>query len=269
MNNRYKLATLAITLCCCLQAKGEKGPLTTEELLSIATDVVVGKVNAIYTRTETNESWNYTHYVAEINATGIEKGASLSTKQPVYARYWERRWVGDPNDLPESTSGHWGLPKEGDTARVYLVRTGYDGFSRDHQDGGLNVVFGDGFRVLTKSEVEKTEAESKTLTAVRTPSTTRMKGMKAAMNDIADGVLNLIEYPALPYSPHDQEFIRLLKTEYNITREVPKNKIRSGSDDAELFREEVGGYNDVMKAEIKHRFGRDALEKLRAKAKAN
>ena len=104
--------------------------------------------------------------------------------------------MGDPNDLPESTSGHWGLPKEGDAVRVYLARSGYDGFSKDNKDGGLNVVFGDGFRVLTKSEVEKTETESKTLTAARTPATSRMKGMKAAMKDIAGGVLNLIEYPA-------------------------------------------------------------------------
>lgn len=44
----------------------EKVPLSPEELRQTATHVVVGKVAAVYARTETAGDWKYTRYVAEV-----------------------------------------------------------------------------------------------------------------------------------------------------------------------------------------------------------
>lgn len=260
--NTVKIVAFATVVLCCVRVHGEKGPLTPEELLSTATHVVVGKVRAIYTRSENRGDWDYTRYLAEILPLSVEKGEGLSTKQPVYVRYWQRHWLGDPNQPPEATFGHWGLPSVNDTVRVYLARAAYDGITSDNKDGGLNVVFGDGFQIL-KGESAKTER-----TATRRPSEARMKGVMAATKDLESGILKQMEYPALPYSPADQEFIRLLKSECGIVWEVAKSKSPPRSNESDHLREEVDGYNDVMEAEIEHRFGRDIFDTLRRKAQS-
>jgi hypothetical protein len=49
---------------------------------------------------------------------------------------------------PPSTSGHRGLPEEGDRVRVYLARNAYDGFTDQNEDGGYNVIGANGFELL-------------------------------------------------------------------------------------------------------------------------
>jgi hypothetical protein len=128
-------------------ARAEKVPLSPEELRKTATHIVVGKVTAIYTRAETNGPWQYTHYVAEIRVGETEKGDGLKKGDMVYARYWHRRWVGKDRQ-PPSTAGHYGVPTQGDTIRVYLARNAYDGFTFDNKDGGFNVIGANGFEPL-------------------------------------------------------------------------------------------------------------------------
>lgn len=94
------------------------------------------------------------------------------------------------------------------------------------------------------------------------PTAHRLKGMKAAISDLEKGVLKQKEYPPLPYPPHYPKFIRLLEAECNVEWEVVKGPAASKE-----LREEVGGYNDVMRAEIEHRFGRDLFDKLQIQAK--
>jgi hypothetical protein len=95
------------------------------------------------------------------------------------------------------------------------------------------------------------------------PSASRLQGMKAAISDLENGVLKQKEYPALLYPPHYPKFIRLLKSECHVEWEVIESRA-----DSDKLREEVGGYNDVMRAEIEHRYGRDIFEKLRKRAKS-
>ena len=77
----------------------------------------------------------------------------------------------------------------------------------------------------------------------------------------------LKEYPPLPYSLREMKFIRLLKKNCNVGREVVKlQREKKGIPDKAVI-QEVRGYNDVMKMEIKHQFGQDIFEKLRAQAK--
>jgi hypothetical protein len=94
------------------------------------------------------------------------------------------------------------------------------------------------------------------------PRPDRLQGMKAAISDLEKGILKQKEYPPLPYPPHYPEFIRLLKSECHVEWEVIEQRA-----DSDELREEVGGYNDVMRAEIEHRYGRDIFEKLQKRAK--
>jgi hypothetical protein len=128
-------------------ARAEKIDMTPEELFQTATHVVVGKVAAVYERTETAGDWRYIHYVAEIPVAECKKGEGLKKGDMVYARYWRRAWQGKDRP-PPSTSGHRGLPRVGETVRVYLARNAYDGFSSGNKDGGFNVIGANGFEKL-------------------------------------------------------------------------------------------------------------------------
>jgi hypothetical protein len=97
----------------------------------------------------------------------------------------------------------------------------------------------------------------------RKPSAARLEGMKAAIADLEKGTLMQKEYPPLPYPPGYTDFIRLLESRCGVEWQV----VTSTTDSKEL-REKLDGYNDVMRAEIEHRFGRDIFEKLQKKANA-
>ena len=145
---RRALPTVALAaLAVAGTTRAEKAPLSPEELRKTATHIVVGQVAAVYSRTETNGDWKYTHYLAEVRVNECEKGDGLKKGDLVYARYWVRQWVG-AGKQPPSTAGHWGGPARGDTLRIYLARNAYDGFTFDNHDGGFNVIGANGFEPL-------------------------------------------------------------------------------------------------------------------------
>jgi hypothetical protein len=88
------------------------------------------------------------------------------------------------------------------------------------------------------------------------------KGRRNAEQDISQGILKEKEYPPLPYSLEEINYIKLIKAECGVEREV----INAPKDSKEI-REEVAGYNEVMHGEIRRRFGADIIQKLRTKAK--
>ena len=147
------LGLVSLTLCGSV-AIAEKASMTAEENAEVATDIAVGTVAAIYTREQEIGDWHYVFHVAEIKVEKVEKGKGLSDKAPAYVRYWHRGWIGEGR-VPPSTSGHRGLPGEGDQVRVYVARNAYDGFSFENKDGGFNVIGCDGFEILKKAEAEK------------------------------------------------------------------------------------------------------------------
>jgi hypothetical protein len=89
----------------------------------------------------------------------------------------------------------------------------------------------------------------------------RSKGRRDAEQDIAQGILKEKEYPPLPYSLQEINYIKLMKAECGVEREVI-----SAPNDSKQLREEVAGYNEVMHAEIQRRFGADIIQKLRSKS---
>jgi hypothetical protein len=128
-------------------ASAEKVDLSADALSKVATHVVVGTVRAVYTKTSDEGPWRYARHVAEVAIESVEKGEGLAPKGLVYVRYWTREWR-QREAMPPSTTGHRGLPKEGERLRVYLARNAYDGFSRDNSDGGFNVIGANGFERL-------------------------------------------------------------------------------------------------------------------------
>jgi hypothetical protein len=141
------LATLVAMLILVNNVRAEKAGYSSEQLRQVATHVIVGKVIAIYKRTTTDDAHETTNYVAEIQISKCEKGDDLEPGDLVYARYWRSGWL--PGVTPQpGTSGHVGIPAEGETLRVYLAQNAYDGFTKDNDDGGFNVIGTNGFEKL-------------------------------------------------------------------------------------------------------------------------
>ena len=125
-------------------AQAIKMPYSKELLEQIATDIVVGKVQAIYSRTEREGNVEYVHKVAEVKIEKIEKGKV--TDELIYVRYFDRHWIGK-GLIPPGAASYSPQPTNGGTCRFYLSRDAYDGWSLDGaQDGGYNVVYVNGIQ---------------------------------------------------------------------------------------------------------------------------
>lgn len=144
MRKTLLAAVPLIVLLSTLVARGEKVDTPPEGLRKVATHIVQGEVQAIYTRQEKVGKWKYTRYVAEVKIAKVEKGKGLAADGLVYARYWRRSWAA-LGPQPPSTGGHRGLPKAGESLRIYLAQNAYDGFTKDNNDGGFNVIGANGF----------------------------------------------------------------------------------------------------------------------------
>jgi len=144
MRKSLLLAVPVIVLLVGLAARAEKANTPPAGLKKVATHIVKGEVKAVYSRSEREGKWKYTRYVAEVKIGAVEKGKGLTAGGLVYVRYWTRSWAGFGTP-PPSTSGHRGLPKAGETLRIYLAQNSYDGFATDNKDGGFNVIGANGF----------------------------------------------------------------------------------------------------------------------------
>ena len=91
-NEAVVLVASAVVLLLACPAPAEKAPYSTEQLESTATHIVVGKVQAIYTRTEREGNYEYVRKVAEVKIDKLEKGKGPSGV--VYVRYFDRHWKG-------------------------------------------------------------------------------------------------------------------------------------------------------------------------------
>ena len=129
-----------------------KAPSSKEHLEKIATHVVVGKVQAIYSYKEREgipvvSGYEYDRKVAEVKIDKVEKGKM--SESLVYVRYWSRKWKGLGLPPPGGQS-YENQPKKGQTCRFYLAKDAYDGWSKGSQDGGYNVVYVNGIQPIKK-----------------------------------------------------------------------------------------------------------------------
>lgn len=152
---RYSLLSVLFTaVALTAPLRAEKVDMSPEELRQTATHVITGQVTAVYERAVTRGDWKYTHYLAEIRVDECEKGDGIQQGDLVYVRYWRRAWIGEGR-VPPSTTGHRGLPSDGESLRMYLARNAYDGFSVDNKDGGFNVIGANGFEQLEPPSKKK------------------------------------------------------------------------------------------------------------------
>ena len=132
---------------------GAKAPSSKKELETLATHIVVGKVQAVYSYKDREgirlvSDYEYDHKVAEVKIEKVEKG-KVSEKL-IYVRYWSRKWKGIVPPPPGGQS-YENQPKKDQTCRFYLARNAYDGWSRQgNNDGGYNVVYVNGIQPIDK-----------------------------------------------------------------------------------------------------------------------
>ena len=132
---------------------GAKAPSSKQQLVTIATHIVVGKVQAVYSYKEREgiplvSGYEYDHKVAEVKIEKVEKGKI--SESLVYVRYWSRTWKGIGLPPPGGQS-YENQPKKGQTCRFYLSRNAYDGWSRKgNNDGGYNVVYVNGIQPINQ-----------------------------------------------------------------------------------------------------------------------
>ena len=101
------VASAAVLLLAC-PAPAEKVPSSQKQLESTATHIVVGKVQAIYTRTEREGNYEYVRKVAEVKIDKLEKGRGPSGV--IYVRYFDRHWKGK-GLVPPGGGSYWPQPK--------------------------------------------------------------------------------------------------------------------------------------------------------------
>ncbi len=138
---RLGIGVAAATLCGLLwatAAPAEVPTRTPDQLKQQAQNIVVGQVQAVYRTSERQANHEHTDAVAEIRITAVEKGSTFKPGDLVYARFWNRTWLGTGSPPPGS-SGHHGTPKKGDSVRVYLGRG---------EDQGHDVLLPNGFQVV-------------------------------------------------------------------------------------------------------------------------
>jgi hypothetical protein len=126
------LILTAMTLSALPHAAAEVPLLSSEQLQSREVANTTGRV--------------VTHYLLEIEAKAVEKGADLRPGDLVYARCWRLTAHGSDGPVP-GASGH-SLRDEGENVRVHLIRGDDSGVWR--KDKGLSVLLPNGIVSLAE-----------------------------------------------------------------------------------------------------------------------
>ena len=87
----------------------------------------------------------------------------------------------------------------------------------------------------------------------------RVQGMKDAVADIEAGEMKWKSIP-LPSPPWHGRYIKILREECGVRWE-------NVNDTSKEIRDQIKGYNDVIRAEVEHRFGRDVISRMHERAK--
>ena len=148
---KLMLPAVLASLGICATANAEKALMSSAETEAIATHMIVGKVNAIYSRLDRKGNYEYTRHVAEVKVDEVEKGKGVGRNDLVYVRYFSIKWIGK-GQMPPGPGSHWPQPKRNETLRFFLAKNAYDGFTRANNDGGYNVIYVNGCERLEKTK---------------------------------------------------------------------------------------------------------------------
>lgn len=122
----------------------EQPLLTPEQLREDASHIVVGKIQKVYESKSKEGNWAHTDSVAEISIQTVEKGKGIAKGQLLYARIWNRSWIGERDAVPPSASGHYAVQANvGRTVRAFVVR--------NKNDQGFDVLLTNGMQEIKKN----------------------------------------------------------------------------------------------------------------------
>lgn len=108
-----------------------------ERMEEVSSHIFTGKVVRIYSTVDrSNSAKENTYSVAEISLTRVEKGKHEG--KLAYVRFFTQRPAGQAQP---GGSGHRGIPKQGETTRVFVTVA---------EDGGYDVLPPNGFTPATK-----------------------------------------------------------------------------------------------------------------------
>lgn len=113
--------------------------LSPAELQELADEIVVGKVQTVYSAPQTPDGdYQEILHLIEMRVEKREKGDKSKTDKLVYVRTWSKKFVGKGFPAP----GHYGisdLPKPGTKLRAYVSQA-EDGGADALQPNGLNPI---------------------------------------------------------------------------------------------------------------------------------
>jgi hypothetical protein len=145
---RTLIGSLLIGFVFVASALAELRDRTPKELSEGSTNIVTGRVLAIYARDVETELYGKgtveTMSVVEIEVEGVEKGDGIKDKDVIYVRCWQLKKRGALKKRPGPV-GH-DIPKEGDKVRAYIVRGGMSPTQK--KDSGFAALEPNGFVAL-------------------------------------------------------------------------------------------------------------------------
>ena len=222
-------------------AKGEETKPLVRQLRGIDA-VGFGKTTEITTEKEFAQAFGE-------KAVALNKGQVDFTREKVVFV----TWTGSG-----SSSLHFAVKRDKGKIHVVLAIETSNPATADHQLKGAAVAMPKdatwGFGKVERLLPGETKDKAKTAA--------RLKGMRAALADLDKGVLKQKSFP-LPDPAWFADYLRLLKKECGVDWETVDNP-----PETEALLAEMGGYNDVMRVEIEHRYGKGILEKLHERAMA-
>jgi hypothetical protein len=112
------------------------------ELPKKASQIVVGKIEAVYSFSTTGDRFKKTYSVAEVSISSVEKGKGLQAGGLVYAKYWNQKWIGGEGPVEPHSVGHHPRPVVGQRARLFLTK----------KDGRHNILLPNGCEILNSGE---------------------------------------------------------------------------------------------------------------------
>ena len=146
---RTLIGSLLVGFVFVASALAELRDRTPKELSEESTNIVTGRVLAIYARDVETELYGKgtieTKSVVEIEVEGVEKGDGIKDKDVIYVRCWHLKKRG-ALERPGPV-GH-DIPETGDKVRAYLVRGGMS--HGEKKDTGLAAVEPNGLIALSR-----------------------------------------------------------------------------------------------------------------------
>jgi hypothetical protein len=141
---------LTLTAMLVTRSAAEVPSRTPEALRLAATHIVTGQVMRIYDRSYSHGNGAEIRYVAEVRVKSVDAGHGINSGSLIYVRYFTQEHPAGTT----AASGHRGLPQEGDTVRIFLAQNAKDLSGEVNEDGGLNVLFPNGFEQLTNENAK-------------------------------------------------------------------------------------------------------------------